>query len=323
MLSPLPRLKVVVLSSIWPAAVDRLRTRHDVQVAVDVPPDRLPIVLEQAEVVVVRSDVRLDRGAVQSAPKLRLIVRAGMGLDGIDCEFARQRQIRVMSAPLSAESVAEHTLGLMLAIGHQIVRHDRALRYGRWEKHGNYGCDLFGRHLGVLGFGLIGQRTAELSNAFGMRVSACDRSPEKPAKQQAAKQLGVRFVSIDELFSSVHFLAIQAPLNEATRGLVDARLLSTMRCDAVLINVGRGGIVDERALYEALHEGRLFAAALDVFEREPAEKSPLFTLPNFIGTPHVAAQTVDAQMRVGESVIDIIDCFADGARESAQGVVVV
>ena len=155
-----------------------------------------------------------------------------------------------------------------------------------------------------------------------MRVSVCDRSPEKPAKQQAARRLGARFVSLEELVASADVLAIQTPLNETTRGLVDGRLLATMKRDAILINVGRGGTVDETALYEALRDGRLLGAALDVFEREPTGENPLLTLPNFVGTPHVAAQTEDAQARVGESVVRIIDAFAAGEDLSVHGVVV-
>ena len=165
MLSSLPRLKVVILSSIWPVAIEQLRAGHDVQVALALPPAELPAALQEAAVAVLRSGVPLDRLALESARHLGLIVRAGMGLDGIDCDCARQRRVRVVCVPLSAESVAEHMLGLMLALCHQIVRHDAALRAGRWEKHGSYGRDLLGRHLGLLGFGRIGQRAAELGSA--------------------------------------------------------------------------------------------------------------------------------------------------------------
>jgi D-3-phosphoglycerate dehydrogenase len=201
--------------------------------------------------------------------------------------------------------------------------HDRALREGRWEKHGNYGLDLFGRQLGLLGFGRIGQRTAELGKAIGMTVIGSDRSPEKPAKQEAAARLGVRFVSLAELFASTDVVVMQTPLDETTRGLVDGRLLATMKRSAVLINVGRGGTVDETALYESLRDGRLAGAALDVFAREPPGASPLLTLPNFVGTPHVAAQTEDAQARVGTSVVRIIDAFAAGEDWTAHGRLVV
>jgi D-3-phosphoglycerate dehydrogenase / 2-oxoglutarate reductase len=316
-------VNVVILSEIWPAAIEQLRARHPTRVALAVASVDLPQVLHDAEVVVLRSGVRLDRTALEQAPQLRLIVRAGSGLEGIDCDFARERRVRVVNVPLSAESVAEHALGLMLALCHKITRHDAALRAGRWEKHTGFGRDLFGRHLGLLGFGRIGQRIGELGRAFGMTVSACDRSPQKTAKQAAAARLKVSFVVVNELFASADVVAIQTPLNDSTRGLVDRRLLATMKRDAILINVGRGGTVDETALYEALRDGRLAGAALDVFQREPPGDHPLLTLSNFVGTPHVAAQTQDAQERVGWSVVRVIDAFAAGEDWSAHGVVVV
>ena len=316
-------MKITVLSPIWPATIEALHARHATRVALSLPPAELPNALRDAEIVVLRSGIRLDRPLLESASQLRLIVRAGAGLEGIDRDCARERGLRVISVPLSAESVAEHTLGLMLALGHGIARHDAALRAGRWEKHASFGRDLFGRHLGLFGFGRIGQRTAELGRAFGMTLSACDRSPEKAEKREAAARLGLRFAGIGELFATADVLAMQVPLTDQTRCLVDARLLATMKRDAILINVGRGGTVDEKALYESLRDGRLAGAALDVFQTEPPKDHPLLTLPNFVGTPHVAAQTQDAQARVGASVLRIIDAFAAGEDWSAHGVIVV
>jgi D-3-phosphoglycerate dehydrogenase len=279
--------------------------------------------MQDAEVAILRSGVRLDRAALEAAPQLRLIVRAGAGLEGIDCDCARERGVRVIAVPLSAESVAEHTFGLALALGHQIVRHHTALCAGRWEKHSSHGRDLYGRQLGLLGFGRIGQRTAELGRAFGMGILACDRSPDKPAKQEAAARLAVRFVGMEELFAAADVVTIQTPLNDSTRKLVDARLLAAMKPDALLIVVGRGGTVDEQALFEALRDGRLAGAALDVFALEPPGDNPLFTLPNFVGTPHIAAQTRDAQEQVGQSVVQIIDAFAAGEEWTTHGLVIV
>jgi D-3-phosphoglycerate dehydrogenase / 2-oxoglutarate reductase len=315
------KLNIAVLSAIWPAAIEQLQRRFPVQVALE--PALAKGALPTADVAIIRSGVRLDRHALDMSPRLMLIVRAGSGLDGIDIEAARQRNIRIISAPLSAESVAEHTLALMLALSRQIIKHDAALRAGRWEKHSSHARDLFGRHLGLLGFGRIGRRTAELGQAFGMRISACDRSCEKPEKQAAAERLGVEFVSLETLFQTAEVVTIQTPLNHQTRKLVDRRLLSMLRPDAILIHVGRGGTVDEAALYEALRDGTLAGAALDVFEREPPGAHPLLELSNFLGTPHVAAQTVDAQARVGAAVVRIIEAFAAGGDWQAQGVLVV
>jgi phosphoglycerate dehydrogenase-like enzyme len=313
-------MKIALLSPIWPAAVAELRKRCTVVAPAGLTPQALLDVLRDADVAVLRSGVRLDREVLVAAARLRLLVRAGVGLEGIDLATAHQRGVRVVCVPLSAESVAEHTLGLLLALSHRIAYHDRLLRQGRWEKHAGHGCDLRGRTLGLLGFGRIGIRTAELARAFGMPVWACDRSPDRPHKQEAATRLGVRFVGLEELFAGCDAVAIQVPLDDTTRGLVDARLLARMKPGALLVNVGRGRVLDEVALDEALRAGRLGGAALDVFGIEPVGNSPLLTLDNFVGTPHVAAQTVDAQQRVGEVVVQVIDAFAAGADPARYGV---
>lgn len=329
MLSAVQTMKIVILSNIWPASIERLRERFETDVAVKTTPETLPARIADADVVVMRSGVRLDRAALESASRLRMIVRAGAGLEGIDLDTARERGIRVIAVPLSAQSVAEHALGLALALSHRIVSLHTSMAAGRWEKHAGYGRDLFGKQLGLLGFGRIGQRIGELARALGMMVSATDRSPDKGEKRFAAIRSGVRFVALDELLAESDVVVIQTPLNAETRGLIDARRLAMMKPDALLINVGRGGIVDEQALFEALRDGKLGGAALDVFEHEPPNIRgedgipPLFTLPQFIGTPHVAAQTHDAQRHVGETVAEIIDNFATGGDWEKSGAVIV
>jgi phosphoglycerate dehydrogenase-like enzyme len=315
-------VNVVVLNPIWPDALARLQARHRCLVAVQPTIAALHAALAEAEVAVMRSPVRLDRTALEAAAGLRLIVRAGMGLEGIDLTCARERGVGVVAVPLSAESVAEHALGLMLALSHRIAWHDRSLRAGRWEKHAGYGRDLAGRRLGLLGFGRIGVQLAELARAFGMPLSAHDRSPNRPHKQEAARRLGVDFVGLEELVAAVDILSIQTPLDDTTRGLIDRRLLGLMKPDAILVNVGRGGVVDERALCEALAGGRLAGAALDVFAVEPPGESPLLRLDNFLGTAHAAAQTLDAQRQVGEAVVALVEAFAAGTDLARYGVVV-
>jgi D-3-phosphoglycerate dehydrogenase len=308
-------MNIAILSPIWPEALARLQVRHRCLVGAKT-------ALPEADVVVMRSPVRLDRACLDAFAKLRLVIRAGMGLEGIDLACATERGIGVIAVPFSAESVAEHALGLMLALSHKIAWHDRALRAGRWEKHGGYGHDLAGKRLGLLGFGRIGIRIAELARAFGMRLSAHDRSSDRPHKQEAAQRLGVRWVGLEEVFETADILCIQVSLNDTTRDLVGRRLLRLMKPDATLINVGRGNVVDEQALYECLAEGRLGGAALDVFAAEPPGENPLLRLDNFIGTPHVAAQTADAQRQIGDAVVDIVEAFAAGADLTRFGVVV-
>jgi phosphoglycerate dehydrogenase-like enzyme len=303
------KLKIAILSQIWPETVARLKAVHDCRVAFNPAPTEKQRVLAEAEVAVIRSPVKLDSAAIDAAPRLRLIIRAGAGLEGIDLDYARKRSIAVVLEPLSAESVAEHVFGLILSVAHRIPHHHAALRAGRWEKHGGFGWDLRGRALGLVGFGRIGMRTAEIAQVFGMTLAASDRSPEKPQKQAAAARLGVRFISLEDLLRESDFVSFHVPLTEDTRGLMDARRLALMKPGAVLINVGRGGIVCETALNAALRSGHLGGAALDVFAQEPPGVNPLFELENFVGTPHVAAQTIDAQREIGESVERIIAKF--------------
>jgi D-3-phosphoglycerate dehydrogenase / 2-oxoglutarate reductase len=169
--------------------------------------------------------------------------------------------------------------------------------------------------MGLLGFGRIGICTARLAQAFGLPLLAHDRSPAKSHKQQAAEELGVAFVSLRDLFARSDIVAIQIPLDADHRQMVGRELLGLMKADAVLVNVGRGPLVDETALYEALRDGRLLGAACDVFAQEPPVHSPLLSLENFVGTPHVGAQTVEAQRKVGEDVARIIDAYAVGERK--------
>lgn len=297
---------IAILSPIWPDTIARLQQAYDCRVAFHPGPDEPSRALAAAEIIVMRSPVRLDAAALATAPRLRLIIRAGMGLEGIDLECARRRGIAVVLTPLSAESVAEHIFGLMLSVARRIPQHHAALRAGRWEKHGSFGWDLRGRTVGLVGFGRIGRRAAEIARAFGMRLAATDRSPEKPAKQSAAECLGVRFLALEDLLRDSDIVSIQTPLTGETRGLLDAQRLARMKPGAVLINVGRGGIVDEAALCEALRSGHLGGAALDVFAQEPPGFSPLLALDNFVGTPHVAAQTLEVQREIGETVERIL-----------------
>lgn len=310
-------MRIAILSAIWPAVVEQLQCGHDCRVRFNPDDAEKTRLLCDAEATVLRSPVRLDRPTLLAAPSLKLIVRAGSGMEAIDLQAAKDLGIRVVSVPLSADSVAEHTFGLLLALCRRIPHLHSSLVSGAWEKHSGFGIELNGRMMGLLGFGRIGQRTAELAAAFGMRIMAHDRSPERSEKQDAASRLGVRFVSITQMFRESDVVTIQIPLNPASAGLVDGQLLNSMKPTALLVNVGRGGIVDETALYQSLSCQRLAGAALDVFAIEPPCDSPLFTLENFVGTPHVAAQTSDAQRHVGEDVLRVIQDFAAGRPLSA------
>lgn len=305
-------MKVAIFSQLWPEALAQLQTQHQCLVSINPNDAEKRRLLAAAEIVVVRGPVKLDSAALESAPALRLIIRAGMGLDGIDLAAAEARGLRVVTAPLSEESVAEHTFALMLSLYRRIPWYHRSLQENRWEKHHGYNRDLFGKQLGLVGFGRIGIRTAEIAQAFAMKICAFDRSPAKAHKQEAAARLQVRFMKLNELLHDSDIVAIQAPLLESTRNLIAAPQFALMKTDAILINVGRGGIVVEEDLYTALTGGRLGGAALDVFSVEPSRDNPLLTLDNFIGTPHVAGQTLDAQAQIGDEILRIIHAYEAG-----------
>ena len=309
-----PMLKIAVLSNLWPDALDQLQKQFDCEVVINPPADRKMKILEEVEIVIVRSPVVLDRAALESARSLRLIVRAGAGVELIDTVFARERGMQLVTVPLSADSVAEHAFGLLLSLSRRIPWLNQRLRQGHWEKHSGFGNELRGKTLGLIGFGRIGIRLAEISAAFGMNVLAHDRSPEKPAKKRAAANGDVRFADLEEVFSESDLLSVQVPLSENSRGMVGAAQIQLMRRHALIVNVGRGEVVDEHALFEALSGNRIAGAAADVFSVEPPGKSPLLTLDNFVATPHVGAQTVEAQQKVGRDVVRIVQEYAGRAR---------
>ena len=305
-------MKVAVLCPLWPDALCQLQSRHDCVASVQ--PDEAAKfrLVADAEVVVLRSPVVLDRATIEKARRLRLVVRAGVGWDNVDRCAAREREIQTVCVPVSAQSVAEHAFALTLALCRNISRLHRSLQEGRWEKHHGFGRALSRQNLGLLGFGRIGICTAEIAKGFRMTLLACDRSPWKPRKQTAAGALGVQFVELPDLFARADVLTIQLPLGDDTRCLVGAELIGRMKQDAVLVNVGRGRTVDEQALHRALRDGKIAGEASDVFATEPPGRHPLLELDNFVATPHVGAQTVEAQREIGENVVQIIDAFAVG-----------
>lgn len=300
----------MALSRLWPDAIAELQKKYDCKVVLDPDSETRDRALRVAEVVLLRSPVVLDRSAIEAAARLRLIVRAGTGTESIDIACARERGIRIETVPLSADSVAEHTLGLILSLARRITWHHQMLQQGHWTKHDGYGQELFGKTIALVGFGRIGRSIAALTTVFRMKVLAVDRSPHAPEKVSAAAKFDTEFVSIEDAFSRADIVSAQVPLNERTRGLIGETLIRRLTRAALLVNVGRGGVVDEGALLEALQSGQLGGAALDVFATEPPGDHPLLSLPNFIATPHIGAQTKEAQKRVGDDVVKIVDAFA-------------
>jgi phosphoglycerate dehydrogenase-like enzyme len=314
-------MKIAILCHLWPEAVAALAVDHVCVVHAGPVDTGGADALTQCEVAVVRSPLRLGARELQAASHLRLIVRAGMGLDGLDVVEARRLGIRVVAVPLSADAVAEHVMALLLAMTRNLIRLNQTLRDGLWEKHSSRASGLTGRTLGIIGFGRIGRRVAELARAFRMTLLACDRSPQEAAKQEAARRLDVEFVSLQELGRRSECLCSTLPLNEASRDLLNRGWIEELRPGAYFVNIGRGGTVDEAALLDSLEAGRLAGVGLDVFAVEPPADSPLRHAEGFIGTPHVAAQTEAAQADIGRMVVKVIEAFAAGKDPALPGTI--
>jgi D-3-phosphoglycerate dehydrogenase len=307
--------RILVASQLAPSALASLQAGHDVTLAIGASEEALAEAAADREAIVFRSGVSIGPG-VLAAPDLRLLVRAGSGLDNLDLATVRDRGIELVRIPgPGAQAVAELTLGLMIALARQVVRADRSLRDAHWIKSELVGYNLRDKRLGIVGMGSIGTRVAQLGQAWGMHPVGV---VEHPSAERARRfeQDGIELSTLDDVLATSDFLSIHTPLNEATRGLIGAAELAKVKPGAFLVNIARGGVVDETALAEALGPGGpLRGAALDVHVAEgEGKRSPLADLPNVVLTPHIGAQTVDAQEEIGREVVAI---FA--ARAAAPG----
>jgi D-3-phosphoglycerate dehydrogenase / 2-oxoglutarate reductase len=231
--------------------------------------------------------------AVLDAGPLQVVVRFGSGTDNVDLEAARRRGVRVAATPgANARSVAELAIGLLLALARHLVLHDREVRSGSWSRH--TGIELAGRRLGVVGYGAVGRQVAGIARAIGMEVAATD---------PMVREADVPLVDLETLLAASDAVTLHAPLADDTRGMIGAAELGRMQRQALLINTSRGGLVDERALAEALAAGRIRGAAFDTFEREPPEGSRLLELDNFVASPHAGGATVEAVTRAGIAAV--------------------
>jgi len=258
------------------------------------------------EGIVVRSDTRITEEVMRKAPRLRVIGRAGAGVDNIDVEAASKRGIVVMNAPgENTISAAEHTLSLMLSLARQIPLADRSMKAGRWDRGRILGVELSGKTLGVLGLGKVGREVAARARAFGMEVIGFD----PVLSEEVASRLGVSLVPIETVYSRSDFITLHLPLTDGTRHLIGKDELGRCRKGVRILNVARGGVLDEAALCEALREGRVAGAALDVFEKEPPTGSPLLSFDTVILTPHLGASTQEAQEKVAVRIAEQIAAY--------------
>jgi D-3-phosphoglycerate dehydrogenase len=274
----------------------------------EITPDQIKEKISSFDVVVVRSRTKITKDMIDNATQCKIIARVGVGLDNIDVDAAKAKNIRVINAVEGAmNAVAELVLGLMLCMAREIPRADREIRNGKWLKKELMGIELSGKYLGIVGLGNIGKRLAKLARGLNMNIIGFD---VMPIADDFARDVGLIKADIDTLLSSADFISFHVPLTDDTHHLVNTKRLSTMKKTAYIINTSRGEIIDEDALYDALKEGKIAGAALDVFEKEPATGNKLTTLSNVVCTPHIGAQTKEAQTLaanvIGEKIIMIL-----------------
>jgi len=274
----------------------------------EITPEQVAEKIGNFEVVVVRSRTKMTRELIAKADKCKIIARVGIGLDNIDQDAAKEKNIRVINAVEGAiTAVAELVIGLMLSMAREIPRADREIRNGNWIKKELMGSELKGKYLGIVGLGNIGKRLGRLARALNMNIIGYD---VVPIDDEFSKEVGLMKADLDTLLSSADYVSFHVPLLDSTHHMINAEKLKIMKNTARIINTSRGGVIDEEALYNSLKDGSLAGAALDVFEVEPATENKLITLPNFIATPHIGAQTKEAQLLaaniIAEKIIQIL-----------------
>src|SRR6202034_3837426 len=254
--------------------------------------EKLAATIDGFDGLAIRSTTKVTAKLLESARSLKVIGRAGIGVDNVDVPAATARGIIVMNTPFgNSITTAEHAVSLMLALARQIPEADASTRAGKWEKNKFLGVEIFGKTLGVIGCGNIGSIVADRALGMKMKVIAYDPF----LSDDRAIDLGVEKVALEDLLRRADFITLHTPLTEKTRNIINAESLKLTKKSLRLINCARGGLVDEAALFEALSSGRIAGAALDVFVTEPATASPLFALPNVVCTPHLGASTTEAQ----------------------------
>ncbi len=303
-------MKLLIASPIDPDAIARLRKVHDVIEAFNADEATLCDRIADRDVLVFRSGVTINAAVMQKAPGLRLLIRAGSGLDNLDMDYVNAHNLDLVRVPEpGARAVAELAFALMLTLARQVITADQLLRRGEWAKHRIKGHLLRGKTLGIFGCGSIGTQVARMGQAWDMNVVACVRRKTRERVEDMARE-GIRLLDPDAVLQAADFLSIHCPLNPSTRGLFDAETIARIRPGAFLVNLARGGVVVEQALREALQSGHLRGAGTDVHEQEgDGHVSPLAGLPNVVLTPHMGAGTVDTQREIGQRVIEIVERF--------------
>ncbi len=303
--------RILVADPINPIGLEMLRkSGAEVHALTDEERPRLAELLVDFDALVVRSATKVTAELLAAGKRLKVVGRAGIGVDNVDVAAATERGILVVNAPTAnALSATEHTFALMLALARRVCEADASLKAGTWDRKRFVGVELQKKTLGIIGFGRIGQRVAARARGFDMRVVAYD-----PFLNEAvAQREGVEAMSLEELLPQSDFITLHTPLTEGTRGLLNAERLRTAKPGALLVNCGRGGVVDEAALLEVLENGPLAGAAVDVFAAEPLTDFQLAAHPKVVATPHIGAQTKEAQLRIATETAKMVLRALDGS----------
>jgi D-3-phosphoglycerate dehydrogenase len=302
-------MKILVAEPLAKQGLEILRAHHDVDEKIGLTPEELAAIIGEYDALLVRSQVKVTAEILAHASRLVVIGRAGVGVDNVDLEAATKAGVVVVNAPTgNTVSAAEQTITLMLALAHKTAAADASMRRGEWKRSSFTGVELRGRTLGIIGLGKIGQAVADRARGLEMNIIGYD--PFVTAEQAALH--GVTLAEVDEILTTADVITVHVPLNKATRGIVNADNIGKLKPGVMLINVARGGVYDEAALAQALKDGKVAGAAIDVYETEPpAADNPLLTAPNTVLTPHLGALTAEAQLRVAEEACEqVIDVLA-------------
>jgi len=299
-------IKILVSDPLSEEGLKILKAVKEFQVDVktDLKPDALKDIIKDYEALVVRSATKVNKDIISAAVKLKVVGRAGVGLDNVDLEAATQKGIIVMNTPAgNTISTAEHTLSMILALSRNIAQASGSMKKGEWKRSKFMGVELYGKVLGIVGFGRIGSEVARRALSFGMKVLAFDPF----LSREVAQGIGVESVELKELLEKADYITVHTPLTDETRHMISDKQFALMKKGVRVINCARGGIINEEALAKALKEGKVAGAAMDVFEQEPLNpESELLKLDNVITTPHLGASTEEAQVNVAIEVAEIV-----------------
>ncbi len=291
--------RILVTDGLHETGLSILERESEVVVKNDISAEDLIKEISDFDAIIIRSRTKVNRQIINTASRLKVVGRAGVGVDNIDINAAREKGITVVNAASSTTTaVAELTLGLIFALARQIPLADTSMKNGKWLKKEFMGVELYGKNLGIIGFGRIGSAVGQMAAAVGMRIVACCdfNIPE------TIRIIGGELMMMDDIIEKADFIAVHTPLTEKTRGMINKETIARMRDHVYLICTARGGIIDESALLEALNSGKVAGAALDVFENEPPTNQELINHPHLIATPHIAGQTSEAQKRASVDI---------------------